>query len=280
MNNIPIDPEQPFVAGLRKNLEYHTPVPPRRVFLAPVRYLKGILGIVADCSWVARHYKFDNQDVFNTSYNTIKLVERVGGTVEIKGLEHLASQPGPAVVVANHMSLLDAFMLPCLIIAFRPMCVVIKKELTEYPGFGRTMSTLNHIAVTRENPRADFRAVMEEGATFLNNGISMLIFPQSTRNAVFVPSEFNTLGEKLAAKAGVPVIPVAVKTDLHGNGRLFKEFGRIDPSLPVRVRFGPAIDPRKEGRNTHETVIRFISTQLREWGMPVQEPVSADTPTP
>ena len=281
MNNTPIRPDQPFVFSLLENQAYTSPAPRRPALFAPLRYLAGIFKIAFSCGWTARHHHFDNQDAFNRSYDSVKLVEAIGGTVEIRGLEHLAAPKGPVVVVANHMSLLETFMIPCILIPFRPVCIVLKKELTEYPGFGRAMKALNHIAVSRDNPRADFRTVMEEGVAFLNNGISVILFPQSTRNATFIPAEFNTLGVKLAAKAGVPVVPVALKTDLHGNGRVCKEFGRIDPSRPVRFRFGPPVDPQKEGRQAHDRVVRFIADQLRNWGLPVRESAApTGQPTP
>jgi 1-acyl-sn-glycerol-3-phosphate acyltransferase len=270
MNTIGINTQHPFVAHLLNHHAYCSPGIPRRVPLATLRYYKGIFGIIATCTRISFCRPFTNQDWFDRSYHSIITVERAGGTIEISGLGNLAAQSKPVVMVSNHMSLLETFLLPCLILPFTPMAVVIKKELTEYPGFGRTMSTINHIAVSRDNPRADFRTVMEEGLNLLSHGISVLIFPQSTRNSVFIPSEFNTLGEKLAAKAGCPVIPVAVKTDLQNNGRLIKELGPIDPTRPVRIVFGPPVDPQKDGRQTHDKIIQFIGGQLHDWGLPVQ----------
>ncbi len=277
MNTTGINSQHPFALHLLKNHAYRSPGHPAHVPLASLRYYMGIFGIVATCTRISLCRSFTNQDWFNRSYHTIVTVEAVGGSIEVNGLEHLASQSKPSVIVCNHMSLLETFILPCLILPFTPMAVVIKKELAEYPGFGRTMSTINHIAVTRDNPRADFRTVMEEGLALLSHGISVLIFPQSTRNSVFIPSEFNTLGEKLAAKAGCSVIPVAVKTDLQNNGRLFKEFGSVDPSRPVRVVFGAPLDPQKEGRQAHDKIIHFIGGQLRAWGLPVQDATSSPT---
>lgn len=275
MNTTAINCEHPFVANLLKNHAYRSPGTPRHVLFSTLRYYKGIFGIVATCSQISFRRPYTNQDWFNSSYHSIITVEAIGGSIEITGLEHLAALTKPAVIVSNHMSLLETFLLPCLILPFTPMAVVIKKELTEYPGFGRTMSTINHIAVSRDNPRADFRTVMEEGLNLLTHGISVLIFPQSTRNSVFVPAEFNTLGEKLASKAGCPVIPVAVKTDLQNNGRLIKEFGSVDPTRPVRIVFGPPLDPQKEGRQIHDKIIQFIGGQLQSWGLPVQDATPA-----
>lgn len=271
MNKTGINMAHPFVVQLLKDHAYHTPRLPNPAFLATWRYYKGIARVITDSTLIARKGQFDNQAWFDRSYYTVKLVERVGGTLDVAGLEHLANLKGPAVFVSNHMSLLETFLFPSLILPFTPVCFVIKKELTEYPGFGKAMSSINHIAVTRNNPRADFRTVMEKGQAFLEAGISVLIFPQATRNTVFIPAEFNTLGEKLAAKAGVPIIPAAVKTDMHGNGRLLKEFGAIKPALPARIVFGPPVDPKLDGKQTHEKIIRFIGDQLRSWGLPVQD---------
>ena len=69
----------------------------------------------------------------------------------------------------------------------------------------------------------------------LKKNISVLIFLQTTRELRFDPKKFNTLGIKLAKRAKVPVIPVAVKTDVWGMGKWIKDFGRFDPSKPVRV---------------------------------------------
>ena len=50
--------------------------------------------------------------------------------------------------------------------------------------------------------------------------ISVLIFPQTTRELFFDPKKFNTLGIKLAKRAKVPVIPIAVKTDAWWHGQM------------------------------------------------------------
>ena len=74
----------------------------------------------------------------------------------------------------------------------------------------------NCIAVTRKNPTEDFKKVMSQGAEMISRGWSIIVFPQAMRSAVFDPSQFNTLGVKLARKARVPVIPLAVKTSKKG----------------------------------------------------------------
>jgi 1-acyl-sn-glycerol-3-phosphate acyltransferase len=99
----------------------------------------------------------------------------------------------------------------------------------------------------------------------LKAGVSIIVFPQSTRSSAFSPEDFNTLGVKLAARAGVPVIPIALKTDAWGNGRYIKEFGPIDSTKTVHISFGEPMQINGRGTAEHEKVIAFIQDNLGRW---------------
>jgi hypothetical protein len=49
--------------------------------------------------------------------------------------------------------------------------------------------------------------MMDGGLARLKQGISIVVFPQTTRMVDFDASQFNSIGVKLAKKAGVPVVP-------------------------------------------------------------------------
>jgi 1-acyl-sn-glycerol-3-phosphate acyltransferase len=127
------------------------------------------------------------------------------------------------------------------------------------------MKSRNPVVVGRKDPRKDFETVMNEGYDLLTKGISIIIFPQSTRSAVFIPSEFNSLGVKLAKKAGVPVVPVAIKTDFWGNGKIIKEIGRIDHTKEIHIKFGEPFTIRGNGKEENQNVINFIVENLKLW---------------
>ncbi|OUC07563.1 glycerol acyltransferase, partial [Litorilinea aerophila] len=78
-------------------------------------------------------------------------------------------------------------------------------------------------------------------------------------------AQFNSIGIKLARKAQVPVVPVALKTDAWGIGRIIKEIGRIDPSRPVRFAFGEPLTIQGRGNAQQEAIVEFIGSKLREW---------------
>jgi len=123
------------------------------------------------------------------------------------------------------MSTLETLVLPGIIGKNFKATFVIKNSLLKYPFFGRILTAINAIPVTRKNPKEDYRIVIQEGLKRLEQGISVIVFPQAARQTVFDPAQFNTLGVKLAKKASVPAVPIALRTDAWGTGtykRLWK----------------------------------------------------------
>ncbi|TFG79087.1 MAG: 1-acyl-sn-glycerol-3-phosphate acyltransferase [Spirochaetales bacterium] len=202
-------------------------------------------------------------------------LERCGAKFHISGLDTVRRLDGPAVFVANHMSTLETMLLPGLITPFRPCTYVVKKKLMHGPIWGPIMQARDPIAVTRTDPRKDLDTVMTDGTRHLKNGRSIIIFPQGTRIEVFSRPGFNSLGTKLAARAGVPVVPVALKTDYWGNSWLFRGFGPVRRDRPIMLEFGPAIPVSGRGRSEHEACLDFIETRLRAWGAGVEDTASS-----
>jgi 1-acyl-sn-glycerol-3-phosphate acyltransferase len=262
---------------LRSELGYQTP--PGRSFsakflpvwsLSLIYYVK-LISTLTRASFSARRGTLDDARWAFHSHRVLEIVETVGGKVNISGLEALSRQPGPVVFIANHMSLLETLILAGIALPFKRVTFVIKEELRHYPVIGHFMRSLKLIAVSRQNPREDLKVVMGEGSNFISNGVSVFIFPQATRSVEFNVQAFNTLGVKLAARAGVPVIPVAIKTDFQGNGKLIKDMGLIDPGKVVYFKFGEPLAVEGKGREAHQSVVEFIAENLTAWGGTVIE---------
>ncbi len=221
--------------------------------------------IVFTSSRQAKRGQYPTARWAESSRDILTALESVGVRVEITGLDNITAVKGPCVFIGNHMSTLETFVLPCIIAPLKDATFVVKQSLVDYPVFRYVMRSRNPVTVGRTNPREDLKAVLEGGAERLREGRSMIIFPQSTRSEAFDPAEFNTIGIKLAKKAGVPVIPIAMKTNAWGNGRRLKDFGRIDPSKTVHIAFGSPMNIRDRGTEEHEEIISFIQQKLREW---------------
>jgi 1-acyl-sn-glycerol-3-phosphate acyltransferase len=261
-----------FREQLIKTHCYRTPEAQKLAFMdvlvgrSNLRYKCGIMGVVLRGGRLARSGRWNRDTWLDLSLDIWRTVEGCLGTMEVSGCEHLAALKGPAVIVANHMSLLETFAIPAMVLPFQHMTFVVKESLMHIPLFKDVMKGTAPISVGRKNPRDDLKTLMEEGPKVLNGGRCLVVFPQATRNPVLKPKEFNTVGAKLAKRAGVPVLPLALKTDFHGIGKVVRDFGRIDRSKSVHFKFGPAIEVSGNGRDAHEATLRFIGETLESWG--------------
>jgi 1-acyl-sn-glycerol-3-phosphate acyltransferase len=227
-------------------------------------YIK-YLFIIIQTNKIVKQGKFDDAEYCITSDKTFRLIENCGGKIHIKGLENIKKVDGPVVFVGNHMSILETFILPGLIIPFKSVSFVVKESLLNHSFFGGVMSATKPISVTRTDPKKDYKSVMTGGKKLLDDGRSIIVFPQSTRGSDFIPSEFGSIGDKLAQKNNVPVIPVALKTDFWSNGKILKDFGRIYRKRGIYIEFGEPLSADVPVKQKHLTVISFIKSKLNEW---------------
>ena len=263
--------------GFYKSNEYHTDSNKKASILhrltpnTRIYFATKLLRVVNIGSRMAKHGKYDYPQWIHSSVQAIHLIENCGGKFHITGINNISETPGPVVFISNHMSTLETFVFPGIIAQFKKVTFVVKDSLVKHPLFGPLLRAREPIVVGRTDSRADFNIVMNEGLQHLNNGTSVVIFPQSTRMPTFDPKLFNTLGVKLAKSANVSIIHVAIKTDYWGNGKIVKEFGPLDPKKPIYIEFGKAIQVKGNGKEEHQYIIDFISTHLKKWGGSVQE---------
>jgi len=223
--------------------------------------------IVIRASIKARWRHYDYEDWRSSSWEIVKALEKVGCQLDIRGLDHLAAVDGPCVIIGNHMSTLETFVLPSLLVPYRKSTFVVKQSLIDYPVFKHVMVSRNPVVVGRSNPREDLKIVLEEGCKRLADGISLVVFPQTTRTTCFDPEQFNSIGIKLAKRAQVPVIPLALRSDAWGNGQRIKDFGVINPTSQIHFEFAPPLEINGNGQQEHQAIMSFIQSRLKDWGL-------------
>ena len=224
-----------------------------------------VLKLIMDFSSAIRKGKFSNLTWCNASYYIFKTIEGCGGKIHIRGLNNIDLANGPVVFIGNHMSSLETFVIPGLVCPKKPATFVVKESLMTMPRFGEIMKASKAIAVGRQSPAEDFKAVMKEGKELIKAGTSIIIFPQHTRGVEFIPEQFNSIGVKLAKNAGVPIIPIALKSDFWGNGKLVKDFGPLHREKEIYFEFGAPIIPDSNGKFAHQQIVYFIQEKLKEW---------------
>ncbi len=155
--------------------------------------------------------------------------------VRIQGREKLPWK-GPAVLVANHLSLLDILVVYGL---FRPFKWIAKEELFRIPIVGWNMRLNDYVPVLRGD-RESIKKMMDHCRRHLAAGTPILIFPEGTRSRDGRLQRFKDGAFRLAIDAGCPVYPVAITGTadaLPKHGLMFRE--RAD----CRVKVLDPLDP-------------------------------------
>lgn len=252
--------------------EYDTPVdaPRSAVFRLMLEsrwyfYWK-IFSVFCESGRNGRRGTLDAEMQIRLSSRNLRLVERCGGTVHLRGLDHLrALNMRPVVLVGNHMSLLETGLFHAVMRPYVDFAFVVKASLLSTPFFKDILPALGVIPVSRTNPREDLKTILSEGKRILESGKSMIVFPQATRSRELNPEHFNSIGVKLARAAGVPVVPFALKTDFLDQGRWLRSFGAVHPSREVWFDFGEPMEITGHGQEEQKKIIDFIVPRLREW---------------
>ncbi len=143
---------------------------------------------------------------------------------------------GPVIVASNHCSNLD----PVLVgVAFpRRLRYLAKAELFSMPVLGPIIKALGAVPVSRDDSlkRA---AVLKKFIEFLQDGQSVLIFPEGGRSQDGKLQPLEAGVAYLAIKCRVPVVPVYVR---GSHLAMPPGSSRIKP-VRMSVSFGPLLDP-------------------------------------
>ncbi|NOX99516.1 MAG: 1-acyl-sn-glycerol-3-phosphate acyltransferase [Verrucomicrobia bacterium] len=222
--------------------------------------------VVTRAARLSKAGKYDRNAWAQSSRGIVMALESVGVKFSIKNSKVLADLKSPCVFVGNHMSTLETFALPCMIQPHRDVTFVVKQSLIDYPIFKHVMKSCDPVVVNYKSAREDLKTMLTGGVERLQNGVSMVVFPQGKRTTDFNVAKFNSIAIKLAKRASVPVVPVALRTDAWGsNGSLVKDFGKIRPHCPVHFEFGEPMEVEGHGRDCQEEIVKFIGERYRKW---------------
>ena len=212
---------------------------------------------------------YDSTRINRGCFRMIQQCERIGGKVTINGLQHIRSLDHAPVIIPNHMSALETITLPAIILPFFKITYILKASLLKYPFLGKILRHMNVITVTRKSPRQDLKAVMDQGTKRLNDdGVGVVVFPQSSRTTVLNRAKFSSIGVRLARKAKAPVLPIAVRTDFMGNGKIFKDVGPVYTDRPIVYEIGEPFEVT-DLKADNRRIMDFLADHMRSWGMGV-----------
>jgi 1-acyl-sn-glycerol-3-phosphate acyltransferase len=156
-----------------------------------------------------------------------------GIRMEVQGRENLPS--GAALIASRHES---AFDILAWIVLVPECCFVVKRELGRIPLFGSLIERAGMILVDRAAGTAAMRTLLRGGDRAKAEGRQIVIFPEGTRVDPAAHPPLQPGVAALAARTGLPVVPVATDSGRCWGKRAFRKRAgtihiRIAPPLPA-----------------------------------------------
>lgn len=154
--------------------------------------------------------------------------------VEVSGREHLPTH-GAALIASQHQSAFDTIVWLLLV---PQTSYVLKKELMRIPLYGGVVRKLGMIAVDRSAGAAAIRALLRGTDAAVAQGRQIVIFPEGTRAPPGRQLPLHPGIAAMAARSGLPVIPVVTDSGSHWGRRAFRKHPgvihiAIQPPLPA-----------------------------------------------
>lgn len=204
----------------------------------------------------------------NPFYRTIRTIFRpilrLYNRLEAVGLEHVP-RDGPSIVVANHHSYLDPFVLGA--VYPRKIRFMVKKAQFEVRGTGWFYWGMDAFAVNQDG--RDMESLREAMRT-LADGEVLGIYPNGTRHDRAGTGEWQSGFAMLARRSGAPVVPAAIQGTYQAHPR----GSRIAKPRKVRVIFGPAVrfdhGPGKAGLEAFSRDLRSRVQRMLDSGRPAE----------
>ncbi len=155
-----------------------------------------------------------------------------GIRMEVRGLENIPAQA--CVVLSKHQSAWETLSLQLVL---PPHVWVAKRELLWIPFFGWLLALSSPIALDRSKGKAAMKELLTKGKDKLQQGFSIVLFPEGTRMPYGERGKYKIGGAMLASHAGVPVLPVA-----HNAGKFWGRNAFIKKPGTIVMVIGPVID--------------------------------------
>jgi 1-acyl-sn-glycerol-3-phosphate acyltransferase len=197
----------------------------------------------------------------------------LGQRFTMTGTEHVP-RSGGVLLACNHIGYVD-FVYGGLAAnpSGRLVRFMAKRELFDHALVGPLMRSLHHIEVDRGAGVASFHTAVD----LLRQGEAVGIFPEATISRSMELKEFKTGAVRIAAEAGVPVVPVI----LWGTQRMMtkdhpKDFSRGKTiSISVGEPLHPTgADPVAETADLRTAMTALLDRTIRDYPADEQPPGS------
>ena len=173
------------------------------------------------------------------------------------------------IFICNHQSHLDTPILLTLLKDYQPRFLA-KTSLFKIPFLGQGMYKTGHFSLDRHNARQGMRD-LQRAAKNLDNGESLLVFPEGTRSETGELQDFYTGGFIIALKsAKTTIVPLVLDgtrkvlpkgTICLGKNRDVYIMGKS----PIHVHKDYGLKERERLTNDVQTIMKQMYSELGEW---------------
>ncbi|KAA0012263.1 1-acyl-sn-glycerol-3-phosphate acyltransferase [Billgrantia pellis] len=192
--------------------------------------------------------------------------------LRLRGRHHIPVR-GPALVVCNHVSFMDALVIGGA--SPRPLRFLMDRPIYESPWLNWLFRLVGAIPV--ESDRRDpgsVRRALQEVSRALRGGEVVMLFPEGRLTPDGDVQTFRRGLETILARDPVPVIPAGL-AGLWGSWTSHRD-GRALTKRPRRFRarvalcFGEPIPPRLARRDRMEAKVRALKAEADRWACPLE----------
>lgn len=129
--------------------------------------------------------------------------------VHTSGMEHLPKE-GRFLLVCNHRSKFDP-IITWYILRKYDLAFISKAENFNVPIFGRFIRKCCFMAIDRENPKKAMETIQRAAKLIERDEVSIGVYPEGTRSKTTELLPFHNGVFKIAQKAKVPIVIVAIQ---------------------------------------------------------------------
>ena len=137
------------------------------------------------------------------------------------------------IIISNHQSTWETLAFQTI---FPAHTWVLKRELLWLPIFGWSLALLKPIIINRGEKLNAIKKVIKQGADRLEKGISIVIYPEGTRQPYKKLGVYQNGGSAIAKKTGYSIVPV-----YHNAGKIWPKGSFIKKPGVITVVIGEAI---------------------------------------
>jgi 1-acyl-sn-glycerol-3-phosphate acyltransferase len=173
-----------------------------------------------------------------------------------EGMESLKKDES-YILVSNHASILD---IPALISAAPfPVRFLAKKSLLWFPIFGWVMYFSGHLLIERQSAKSALGS-LKKASSLLQEGISIIVFPEGTRSPDGEVKEFKRGAFLLAQHSKFPVVPVSI----IGAYEMLPRQGWCLWPGNIYIRIGEPIRTRDLSRQESRDLMKRVRETIME----------------